>query len=100
MLYTSFRKVNKIRDLPGYAADENIRLWTSALWASLAAYMIGSMFASTEYNLFPYFMVGYVCALYRIASKPVGAPAPKTNGGRYGESRVPTTRKREYAWSR
>ena len=100
MLYTSFRKVNKIRDLPGYAADENIRLWTSALWASLAAYAIGSMFASTEYNLFPYFMVGYVCALYRIASKPAEAPAPKTNGGRYGESRVPATRKGEYAWSR
>jgi len=25
------------------------------------------MFATTEYNLFPYFMVGYICVLYKIA---------------------------------
>ena len=30
--------------------------------------MVGAMFATTEYNLFPYFMVGYICALYKIAS--------------------------------
>jgi O-antigen ligase len=96
----SFRKVDQIRKLPGYAADENIRLWTSALWASLAAYVVGSMFASTEYNLFPYFMVGYVCALYRIASKPVEEPAPALNGGTNGKLKVPANRKGEYAWSR
>jgi O-antigen ligase len=96
----SFRKVDQIRKLPGYAADQNIRLWTSALWASLAAYVVGSMFASTEYNLFPYFMVGYVCALYRIASKPVEAPAPELNGGKNGRAKIATTRKSEYAWSR
>lgn len=100
MLYTSSRKVNMIRKLPGYAADENIRLWTSALWASLVAYAIGSMFASTEYNLFPYFMVGYVCALYRIASKPVEAPAPVTDGGRKGQAAPDSSRRSEYAWSR
>jgi hypothetical protein len=70
------------------------------MWASLAAYVVGSMFASTEYNLFPYFIVGYVCALYRIASKPVEAPAPEPNGGKNGQLKVATTRKREYAWSR
>ena len=100
LLYTSSRKVNLTRKLPGYAADENIRLWTSALWASLVAYAVGSMFASTEYNLFPYFMVGYVCALYRIASKPVETPAPAANGGRNGQFKVETNRKSEFAWSR
>jgi O-antigen ligase len=95
----SFRKVGQIRKLPGYAADENIRLWTSALWASLAAYVIGSMFASTEYNLFPYFMVGYVCALYRIAAQPVEAPAADLNGDKNGKPKLATTKKREYAWS-
>jgi O-antigen ligase len=96
----SFRKVDAIRKLPGYAANENIRLWTSALWASLAAYVVGSMFASTEYNLFPYFMVGYVCALYRIASRPVEAPAPELDGRKNGQLKVETTGKREYAWTR
>ncbi|HKD03150.1 MAG TPA: O-antigen ligase family protein [Terriglobales bacterium] len=100
LLFTSFRKVNRIRKLPGYAADENIRLWTSALWASLAAYAIGSMFASTEYNLFPYFMVGYVCALYRIASKPFETEVPATQGGRKAQVTFTNSRGSEYAWSR
>ena len=65
-----------------------------------AAYAIGSMFASTEYNLFPYFMVGYVCALYRIASKPVETEAPATEGGRNGRVTFPSSRRSEYAWSR
>ena len=71
LLIMSLKKIRKVKSLPGYAADENIRLWTSALWAAMAGYMAGAAFASTEYNLFPYFVVGYICALYRIASDPV-----------------------------
>jgi O-antigen ligase len=67
LLVLSFRKIRAVRKLPGYQSDESVRLWASALWTSLAAYAAGSMFASTEYNLFPYFMVGYVSALYQIA---------------------------------
>jgi O-antigen ligase len=68
VLILTFRKIKSVRKLPGFEIDESIRLWTSALWASLAAYSTGAMFASTEYNLFPYFMVGYVSALYQIAT--------------------------------
>src|ERR1700746_2907348 len=80
LLIMSLRKIRAVAKLPGYAQDENIRLWTSALWAAMAAYMAGALFASTQYNLFPYFMVGYICALYQLASKPVpagdGDPGP------------------------
>jgi hypothetical protein len=94
------RKVSQIRKLPGYS-DPYIQLWTSALWAGVAAYLIGSMFASTEYLLYPYFMIGYVCALYRIASKPVDEPVPAVNGEKNGKLKVATpARKGEYAWSR
>ena len=75
LLWMTFRKLGAVRELPGYAESEDIRLWTSALWAALAAYVAGAVFASTEYNLFPYFMVGYVCALYQIASRKAEAPA-------------------------
>jgi O-antigen ligase len=68
MLALSLRKIKRVRKLPGYRDHEDIRLWTSALWAAMAAYIAGAMFASTEYNLFPYFMVGYICAVYQIAS--------------------------------
>jgi hypothetical protein len=56
-------------------------------WAAMAAYMAAAMFASTEYNLFPYFMVGYICAVYQIAS-PQGvstSPQDETSSGGKGK---------------
>jgi O-antigen ligase len=97
MIFLSFRKINSVRKLPGYAADESIRLWTSALWAGLAAYVFGAMFASTEYNLFPYFMVGYVSALYQIAvvvGSKVDQPTLKSSASS-GNRRYETKRKYE-----
>jgi putative inorganic carbon (hco3(-)) transporter len=67
LMALSLRKTAAVRKLPGYAEHANIRLWASGLRAGLGAYLVGAMFATTEYNLFPYFMVGYICALYRIA---------------------------------
>jgi O-antigen ligase len=103
MFFLSFKKLGNIRKLPGYNADPSIQLWASALWASIAAYLAGSMFASTEYNLFPYFMVGFVCALYRTASQPLPVTeAPTTNGDRAGKPVINQgpQRKRELILSR
>jgi O-antigen ligase len=103
LLIVSLRRIRKVRKLPGYAADPDIRLWTSALWAAMAAYIAGSAFASTEYNLFPYFMVGYICVLYQIASKPVDLPGTPTgnikNGGMKDLGHG-GNREQELAWSR
>lgn len=68
LLGLTLRKIKRVRKLPGYESSEDIRLWTTGLWAAMAAYIAGALFSSTEYNLFPYFMVGYVCAVYQIAS--------------------------------
>jgi O-antigen ligase len=67
-LALAFRNLRRMRKSPGYKANPQIRLFTSALWASLAAYMVGAAFADTEYSLFPYFMVAYTSALYRIGA--------------------------------
>ena len=103
LLGMSLKKIRGVRKLPGYARDQNIRLWTSALWAAMAAYIAGAAFASTEYNLFPYFMVGYICALYKIASKPEADDAPVkgdlTVGGQKDLGND-ANRDRELAWSR
>lgn len=40
-----------------------------ALQASLAAYVIGSLFASSAYQFFPYFLVAYTRVLFLIAKK-------------------------------
>ena len=101
LLGLSFRKIRRVQELPGYLTDENIRLWTSALWTGLAAYACGSMFASTEYNLFPYFMVGYISALYQIAAiaEPKGNSLDKKGGSNKNRS-YGRNRKLEPAWGR
>jgi O-antigen ligase len=101
MLILTLRKIKRVRKLPGYESSEDIRLWTSALWAAMAAYVAGAMFASTEYNLFPYFMVGYVCALYQIASVAEGVkdPSDASSGGRKKLGNG-AKGERELAWTR
>jgi O-antigen ligase len=64
-----FRNLIKIRKTTIYAADSDIRMYTSALWAGFASYLVGAAFASTAYQLFPYFMVGYTTALLRLCSE-------------------------------
>jgi O-antigen ligase len=98
----SLRKTKKLQKLPGYQADENIRLWTSALRAGMAAYMVGAIFATTEYTLFEYFIVGYICVLYKIASAPVDQieTMPKDGKRRLRELKNAIKPKRELVWSR
>ena len=102
MLWFSFRTLKRVVQLPGYAASPEVAMWTSALWASLAAYAAGSLFASTEYNLFPYFIVGYICALYNIVGKEWEASGRR--GGESGRNsasqRLNVRQRRELAWTR
>ena len=103
LLGLSLRKIKRVRRLPGYESSEDIRLWTSGLWAAMAAYIAGALFASTEYNLFPYFMVGYICAVYQIAGVAQGgsnSPLDETRSGDKGKYGIGTKRERELAWSR
>ena len=70
-LLTAFRNIAKVRQSIQYRDDPEFRLFTQAVWAGLVAYLFGACFASTEYNLYPYFMVAYTCAMIRIISQPV-----------------------------
>ena len=74
----AFKNVALVRKTPWYQEDPEVRLFTQALWACLVAYLMAACFASTEYNLYPYFMVGYTCALVRITSQPL--PDKKRDG--------------------
>jgi len=70
-MWAAFKNIREIRKSQRYREDPELRLFTQALWAGLAAYLAGACFASTEYNLYPYFMVGYTCAMLRITSQPL-----------------------------
>lgn len=74
----AFKNIAQVRKTPWYQQDPEVRLFTQALWAALVAYLMGACFASTEYNLYPYFMVGYTCAMVRITSQPF--PDKKRDG--------------------
>jgi O-antigen ligase len=75
-MWASFKNIAEIRKSERYREDPEIRLFTQALWAGLAAYLAGACFASTEYNLYPYFLVGYTCAMMRITSQPLSESEP------------------------
>lgn len=66
ILFLTFRSLKGIRKSAAHKADPQIQLFTSALKAGSSAYVVGACFASTSYSLFPYFMVAYVSALYKI----------------------------------
>jgi O-antigen ligase len=74
-IFAAFRNVGLIRKSQLYEDDPEVKLFTQALWAGLAAYLAGACFASTEYNLYPYFMVGYTCAMVRIVGQSLPAQA-------------------------
>ena len=66
----AFQNMAQVRKSDKYK-DPEFKLFAQALWAGLAAYLAGGMFASVEYNLYPYFVIGFSCALVRIASMPL-----------------------------
>jgi putative inorganic carbon (HCO3(-)) transporter len=69
-LRSAFKNVAMARKSERYQTDADYRLFTQALFAGLLAYMTGACFASTEYNLYPFVMIGYTCVLVGL-SQPV-----------------------------
>lgn len=73
-IWASLKNIGQVRKSRQYRDDPEFRLFTQALWAGIVAYLAGACFASTEYNLYPYFMVAYTCAMVRITSQPLPNP--------------------------
>jgi hypothetical protein len=94
----AFKNIASLRTSERYRDDEEFRLLTQALWAGLVGYMAGSLFASTEYNLYPYFVIGYTCALVRIIDTS-SEPEKKENAVGT-KSRLGDGRTWQKAWSR
>ena len=49
--------------------EDELALFTGAIQASLAGFLVGSFFASEGYAYFTYFLVAYTTAVYQIARK-------------------------------
>jgi putative inorganic carbon (hco3(-)) transporter len=58
--------------------ESELGLLASALRASLAAFVVGALFASAPYQFFPYFLFGFASATYQIALLEQGPQSPPT----------------------
>jgi O-antigen ligase len=69
-LFIFWRGIANLRDVRKYPrTGESVRLFSMALEASLAAYLVGSFFLSEAYNLFPYCLIAYTSALFLIVQR-------------------------------
>jgi O-antigen ligase len=66
---SALKNIARVRKSEYYRDDPEFRLFTQALWTGIVAYILAACFASTEYNLYPYFMVAYTCAMVRVVSQ-------------------------------
>lgn len=75
-----WRGIANLRDIRKYRkTGKSFRLFTMALEASLAAYLVGSFFASVAYHLFPYCLIAYTSAFRLIVQRDrvISSLAPK-----------------------
>ncbi len=104
VLVLAFRNLRRTRASALFAGSQETQLFTGGLWAGLASYLTGAMFASTAYELFPYFMIGYTVVLYRLTcvapdasfqSHPEATPLPVSSGPGWARPRtIPSTHAR------
>jgi putative inorganic carbon (HCO3(-)) transporter len=76
ILWCGFKNLRATKQLARRQAES--RLLARALLASLAGYVVGSLFLSVGYAFFPYFLVAYTTALFGIAKR--SAAHSKTRG--------------------
>jgi hypothetical protein len=76
ILRAAYKNLKRVRETKLFAENPEVRLFTAGLWASLGGYLVGAFFASTAYQLFPYFLVAYTTALCNIASQSGPKPEP------------------------
>jgi len=101
MLYRTLRNIKMTRLSKMYKSNAEVRGLTGGLWVSVAAYMISAFFASTEYSMYPYFLVAYTTALYTIvAGQEQSASADTPAGATGSKRRYGTKQAGELVWTR
>ena len=69
-LRAALKNIAEAKRSERYQGDPDFRLFTQALFAGMAGLIVGGCFGSLEYNLYPFVMIGYTCALVRLAGEP------------------------------
>ena len=74
-LFIFWSAIANLRKTSRYRKSGEGRLFSMALQASLAAYLVGSFFGSLAYQLFPYYLVAYSSALRLIVERQLVVPS-------------------------
>jgi O-antigen ligase len=72
ILWCGFKNLERTRKFS--SGNTQVKLLAGALRASLAGFVVGSLFASYAYQFFPYFLVAYTTVLLRIAKGHAAQP--------------------------
>jgi putative inorganic carbon (HCO3(-)) transporter len=78
ILWCGFKNLRATKLLARRQAESH--LLARALLASLAGYVVGSLFLSVGYAFFPYFLVAYTTALFGIASRSAAHSKERESG--------------------
>ncbi len=74
VLGAAYRSLRRAQKSSVYKRDREFQIISGGLKAALGAYLIGAFFSDTAYNLFPYYLIAYACAMWRIAELQAGDP--------------------------
>jgi len=80
--------------------DSDVRGLCSGLIVSVPAFMVSAFFASTEYSMYPYFLVAYTTALYQITTAKERALGEESTASTNPRERKYGSKRRELVWSR
>jgi putative inorganic carbon (hco3(-)) transporter len=104
VLWRAFTNLRRVQKSAYYKTDLELQIFTGAMLASFFAYLVGAAFSDTQYELFPYFMIGYTTALYHMACviplKKKVVPNQNTPETRRRELNYGESGKRDLAWTR
>jgi O-antigen ligase len=100
MVYRTMRNLRMVRKSRLCDTDPDIKGISSALWVSVSAFLVSAFFASTEYSMYPYFLVAYTTALYQITTERELATVESPSGTTEREKRYGRRPRRELVWSR
>jgi O-antigen ligase len=97
-LGAALKNLATVRKSAEYQQNAELKLLTQAIHAAIMAFITGSFFASTEYNLYGYFMIGYTCVLVNLVS--TSTAQEKNNRLELSKSRFAGGRRPQVLWNR
>lgn len=100
MMFRTLKNLKQVRQSPMFEKDSDVRGLCSGLIVSVPAFMVSAFFASTEYSMYPYFLVAYTTALYQITTARERALGEESTASTNPRERKYGSKRRELVWSR